>query len=124
MKVTLQQIVDAMPAMAKFSQERLPAKAAYRVAKLARKMNAEYQEFEKARRDTIKRHGQPVEGKPDQIRVPPEAAEAANAEIQGLLREEVDLEGCIPVAWADVEHLSLEPAVLADLEAFVEAPKD
>jgi hypothetical protein len=121
-KVKLQQIVDAMPALATFAQKELPAKAAYRVSKLCRKMNSAHRDFMQAREGVLKKHGKPVEGKPDQLRLEAEDSKAANEELRLLLEEDVELEGCVPVAWADIDKLQLAPAVLADLEPFIEAP--
>ena len=122
MKVRLETIVDAMRAMAVFAQKELPAKAAYRVAKLVRKMTDEHRDFEKARFEAAKRLGDKDE-KSDTYKVKPENAEAFGAEMQALLDEEVDLEGCTMINFSDIEKLELAPAVLADLESFIEAPK-
>lgn len=121
MKLKLQQIVDAMPAISVFAQKELPAKAAYRVAKLVRKMTNEHRDYNQSREKLVKRLGEEVpEGKG--WRVKQENLEAFGKELEGLLEAEVELEGCAKIAWADVDGLSLSPAVLADLEAFIEAP--
>ena len=122
MKIRLEVVVDAMPAMAVFSRKELPAKAAYRVAKLVRKMTDEHRDFEKARFEAAKKYGDKDE-KADTYKVRPENVEAFGAEMQALLDEEVDLEGCTMIAFSDIEKLELAPAVLADLEPFIEAPK-
>lgn len=129
MKLKVQQVVDAMPAMAVFAQKELPAKAAYRVAKLVRKMTEEHRDYEKARSDAISKYGEKVQVKiqgvdQEGFKVKPEHNEAFGAEMQALLDAEVELEGCAVIAWADIEKLELAPAVLADLEPFIEAPKD
>lgn len=124
MKVKLGQIVDAMPAIAEFAKERLPAKAAYRAAKLIRKMNSAHRDFFVARDTIVRRFGEPVEGKPNQYNITGEKRDEAEAEIQKLLQEEVELEGCAPIAWADVDGLRLAPGVLTDLDPFIEAPAD
>jgi len=122
LKVKLREVIDAIPAMGQFAQKELPAKAAYRVSKLVRKMMNENRDFQKARGDVVKKHGAAVPGKPDEYRIEPEKQAVARAELDALLDMEVELEGCVKVAWADIENLSLPPAVLTDLEAFIEAP--
>lgn len=129
MKVKVQQIIDAIPALAVFAQKELPAKASYRVSKLVRKMAAENRDYEKARSDAISKYGEKVQVKvqgvdQEAVKVKPENQEAFTAEMQGLLDVDVELEGCALIAWADVEKLEIAPAVLADLEPFIEAPKD
>lgn len=127
MKVKLKELIRAMPAMGQFSQEKLPAKAAYRVAKLVRKMNGEMEDYEKARTGMVKKHGEQVPGPEGQApgwRVKPENLEAFTREMESTLEEESELEGCIEIAWADIEGLTLSPAVLADLHLFIEAPKE
>lgn len=124
MKVKVREIVDAMAAMAAFAQKELPAKAAYRVAKLVRKMNAEFQHVTEAKNGVIRKYGKPVDGKAGQYQLDRDHSAEANKELEALLDAEVDLEGCMPVAWADVAGLQLAPAVLADLEVFIEAPPE
>lgn len=129
MKVKVEQIIDAIPALAVFAQKELPAKASYRVAKLVRKMTNEHRDYEKARSDAISKYGEKVQVKVQGVdqegfKVKPENQEAFAAEMRALLDTEVELEGCATIAWADVENLAIAPAVLADLEPFIEAPKD
>lgn len=129
MKVKLAEIVDAMPAMAVFARKELPAKAAYRVAKLVRKMTDEHRDFQAARTEAFKKYGEKTMLKDERgqeqegYKLKPENMEACDQELRALLDEEVDLEGCTMIAFADIEKLELAPAVLADLEPFIEAPK-
>lgn len=128
-KVRLETIVDAMPALAVFAQKELPAKAAYRVAKLVRKMTAESSDYQKARLEAFKQYGEKTMLKDERgqeqegYRVKPENQAACDAQLRALLDEEVDLEGCAMIQFADIEKLELAPAVLADLDPFIEAPK-
>lgn len=124
MKVKLEQIVDAMPAMARFAQKELPAKAAYRCAKMLRKLNSEFDAYSDAKNALIKKHGAPVKDEPGKFELNAEQSAIANVQLRALLDEDVELEGCVPVAWADIAHLQLAPAVLTDLEAFIEAPPE
>ena len=127
--VKLSQIIDAMPAVSVFAQKELSAKAAYRISKLVKKLMSERREFEDARNKAVVKYGhktmrklpgQEVEREVTEVR--PENVAAFNAEIQALLDSEVELEGVARIAFADIEHLALSPAVLSDLEPFIEAP--
>lgn len=126
MKVKMSALLAAMPAMAEFGKKDMPARAAYRVSKLVRKMNAAGKDFDKARMDAVKRHGEmkKLDSGEDGWKVKPENREAFEKEMEALTAEEVDLEGCAVVPWADVEKLSLPPVILADLAEFIEEPKE
>jgi len=122
-------IIDAQPAISVFAQRELPAKAAYRISKLVKKLSSEYREFEGARNKAILKYGVKMMKKlPGQeverevTEVTPENVAAFNAEIQALLDSEVELEGCARIAFSDIEHLALSPAVLSDLDFIIEAP--
>jgi len=127
--VKMSVIIDAQPAISVFAQRELPAKAAYRISKLVKKLSSEYREFEGARNKAILKYGVKMMKKlPGQeverevTEVTPENVAAFNAEIQALLDSEVELEGCARIAFSDIEHLALSPAVLSDLDFIIEAP--
>jgi hypothetical protein len=127
--VKLQTIIDAMPAIGLFAQKELPAKAAYRIAKLVRKLTSEYREFEAARNKAVLKYGTKVMKKlPGQkeerevTEVTPENIEAFNAEIKALLESEVELTGVAKIAFEDLAHLELSPAVLSDLDFIIDEP--
>lgn len=122
LKVTLRAVVEALPAMVQFAKKEMPAKAAYRASKLVRHMLNKNRKFLEERDALVRSMGKPVEGKPDEYIIPPENNAAAQQELDAMLDAEIELEGCAKVAWADLENMTLPPAVLADLEAFIEAP--
>lgn len=129
MKVKLQQVIDAMPAVSVFAQKELPAKAAYRVAKLVKKLVSEQREFEAARNKAVLKYGQKVKRafngvEREVTEVKPENIAAFNEEIKALLDSEVELTGVAMISFEDIEHLSLSPAVLSDLESFIESPME
>lgn len=130
MKVQLQQILDAMPSVVQFAQKELPAKAAYRVAKLVKKLQSEARDLQEQRTKLIEKYGEKVKrpgpgGKEQEFtEVTPENIETFTDEMKALLAEEVELEGVAPVKFADIEKLNLSPAVLADLDFMIEAPEE
>lgn len=126
MKLKLSEVLAAVPAMAEFGRKELPARAAYRVAKIVRKMNAAARDHDEARRDAIKRLGEPItmEGGEPAFKLKPEHREAFEQEMKALLAEDVEMEGCAVIPWADVEKLTLAPVLLADLHQIIEAPKE
>ena len=127
MRVKMQEIIDAMPALSIFANKELSAKAAYRIGKLVKKLNSEHRAFIEARNKAIQKHGhkitKPIRGvEQEVIEVAPENAEAFTAEMNDLLNAEVELEGVVKVAFADIEKLDIAPAVLSDLDFIIEAP--
>lgn len=128
MRVQLSKVIDAMPAISQFAQKELPAKAAYRVSKLVRKITDESRELQEQRNKAIVKHGHKVkrpgpDGKEQEVtEVRPESVEAFNTEMRALLESEIELEGVAKIKFSDLEGLHLSPAVLADLEPFLEAP--
>ena len=125
MKVTLQQVLDAMPAVSQFAQKELPAKAAYRISKLVKKLNSEARDLQEQRNRLIEKYGHKVlKGEQWVMEVRPENIGAFMAELKTLLSEEVELEGVASIKFADIEHLNLSPAVLSDLDFMIEAPAE
>ena len=125
MKATLRQIVEANAAMSILGKRDWPsAKGSYWVSKLVRKLAEEYVHFELARNIAVKKYGEPVAGKPDSFLVPAYRIDEYNKEIEAMLAEEITLDDCVQIAWADIEAMRPvpAPAVLADLGCFVEAP--
>lgn len=144
----LEQIVDAMPALAIFANaepkipeeekdakdispaRRATAKETYRVGKLVKKMNAEHQDYLEARNKAVKKHGEkrmvkdPKGGEGRETwSVKPENDDAFEAEINELLEKDVELDGVEKFPWSYVERVTPVPAVMADLMDFMEEPK-
>jgi hypothetical protein len=123
MKVKLEHIIDAMPALqvlAEKTKDGWPgtAKGAYRAGKLMRKMTNEHRDFLRAKDAAVKKHGKPVPERPDQVALDGEASKKVQAELDELLATEVTLDGCGAIEWVEIEGMkpALAPAVLADLQ--------
>jgi hypothetical protein len=124
-KVKLSQIIDAMPAVSKLAQKEMPAKAAYRISKIVRKMVSEMKAFNEARDKAIKKHGEQdtvqVKGEDRRVwKVKPENADAFNAEIEALMGSEVELTGVAKIAFSDLDGLQIAPGILTDLDFVID----
>jgi hypothetical protein len=88
MHLTLQTLIQPpfQQAFLRLADQPLPAKTAYRLAKTLRVLRAEAEAFEAARQAGIKRHG----GGQD-IAAGTEAEKAFMAELEELLKKEVEL---------------------------------
>ena len=129
MRVKMHEIIDAMPALSVFAQKELPAKAAYRISKLVKKLHSEQREFSDARNKAIQKYGHKVKksirGVEQEVtEVSPENAEAFTAEVNALLASDVELDGVAKVSFADIEKLDIAPAVLSDLSFIIEEPTE
>ena len=125
MKVTLNQVLSAMPALSQFAQKEMPAKAAYRISKLVKKLTSESRDLQEQRNRLIEKYGHKVdEGGQEVTKVKPENIEDFTAEMKELLAVEVELEGVAQIKFADIENLKFSPAVLVDLDFMIEAPAE
>lgn len=91
--VTLEQLVNAAPAVQRLCTERLPVKTAYRVARLARAMDPELKAFDTQRGALLKAHGDPIPDAPDMYQIREGEREAFAALIRELSTEEIALPG-------------------------------
>lgn len=96
MKLKLEDLVNAEPALVRLSQNQLPVKLAYRIQKALRQIDRELQDYHTTRGELVKRHGQEktVEGQPGPMWEVPRGTEKWDAYIKDLdelTAEEVDL---------------------------------
>jgi len=126
MKIKLSQILESSQALLLLAQKEMPAKVAYRVSKWVKKLVAENAELQEQRNKLIEKYGEKITQPDGQevTKVKPENIAAYTGEMKTLLAEEVELDGVVPVKFADIENLNLSPAVLADLEFMIEAPQE
>lgn len=113
MKLTVQQILNVAPVLNKLVSQELDAPTAFRVGRLARKMEPEIKGAEESRVKLIKEHGE-QEGETIQVR--PENFEAFVAAIKPLLETEVTIPGLDPLPLAALSAAKLTAAEMMLLE--------
>jgi len=119
MQFTLNELVHSLPALATLAEKEMPAKTAYRVGKLLRKMKSEVDEYNKARNALLLKMGTPLENPPGTFSIPPENRQSFRDEEDALLNESVELNGVALIALSSISHLEIAPSTLADLQPFI-----
>lgn len=88
-KVTLSELVNMQGALRKLVVAELPAKLAYRLAKLLKILEPEFTSYEETRRKLVEKYGDKKED--GNIQVPPEKLNDFFGEINEVLKEEVEI---------------------------------
>lgn len=111
MKTTLNNLVNSSGALSTLVEMKLPAKLAYRLARLGKQVGDELELFNKQRVALLEKYGE-KEG--EQYRLKPETQEGFQAEYAELLGEEVEL----PDITVKVDEIpdSIRPADLMALD--------
>ena len=122
----MKEIVEIHPALAALSKKPMPAKTAYRVGKLAGKVDklmANERAFEAARFALFQKFGEETDPVKQTWMVKPANLAEFNQEMAPLLEErardmeeEVALDGCAKIDFASLEKLEIEPQYIAALE--------
>lgn len=116
-EATLREVVEAYPVLEKVGQEKLPPKAAWRVARLLAKLRSEHRDYSKVRLEAFKKYGESEDGG-QTYTVPLEKHAALNEELEQVLAENVKIDyEPIPLELFGESHLA--PADLVVLERFV-----
>jgi len=90
MNVKLGTLVEATQALNELGTAKLPAKAAYRVAKAIEKIGGHVKTFESVRAETIKRYGEEQEN--GNFMVPQDKVQAFMDELNPLIDEDIELD--------------------------------
>jgi hypothetical protein len=119
MKLTNADIFSAREPLQKLVNEKLPVVVSYKLAKLANKLNEQFQIIESVRQGLVKKYGKPTEdGQSVSIKQDSEDWTRFVEEFNELMSQEVELV-VEKVKFANVT-LDIEPSVLMALEKFIE----
>lgn len=116
MKFKLGELYNVTRGLNELMAIKMPAKAAYRVAKIVRVVNPELTEIEKQRVELVKKHG--VADDKGNINVPEDKLPVFTAEFQELLGQEVELD-IQPVTEDLLEGVTIAPNLLMALSKFI-----
>lgn len=98
-----------------------PAKTSYWIGKMAKKVKAETQHFHDTRNALLQRLGKPDEKNPGMFAfATPEIAEEFSKEVNGLMNENITLNGMAVLKLSDFGNIDCKPSVIAGLEPIIE----
>jgi hypothetical protein len=117
-KITLGELKRAEVSLTKLMTADMPFKTSYRLRKLARKISEELMHIDKERDELIRKYGEKAAN--GQIVVPKgEKTQEFMSEYNMMLQTEATFDFA-PIPLALIEHLSLSPDDLLNIEAFLE----
>jgi D-lyxose ketol-isomerase len=123
--VKIQDIVNAIETFNVMSNKEMPIKTSFKVARIAKELDKEYQLFNETRRKAIETYGEKDENgelKIDDkgnVALIPDKIETFSAEMNELLNNEVSL-NTEPFTLSELEGITLTPAQTSTLLPFVE----
>lgn len=118
---TLKDVVNAVAALERIGQEKLPAKAAWRVSRLLAKMQSEQRAYMKVREGKFKELGVTSDGQT--YTVPPENMKQLNDQLEAVLSEPVKID-YKPIPLGLFGEATLAPADLALVTPFITEQED
>lgn len=125
MNVTLKDIVESQEAMRALSTKPLRGRAAFKVARLLKKLEVELSTFNDTRMRLIENYakkdenGQFVTNEQNEYQFDKEHADKFVEEVNKLLAEEIQIDAN-PILISEVEELDFTPAEMAMLEPFMD----
>lgn len=123
--VKIQDIVNAIETFNVMSNKEMPIKTSFKVARIAKELDKEYQLFNETRRKAIETYGEKDENgelKIDDkgnVALIQDKIETFSAEMNELLNNEVSL-NTAPFTLSELEGITLTPAQTSTLLPFVE----
>lgn len=114
--VKLEELRRISGSLRSFLSKEMPIKQAYRMTKLAKLFDNELKTLEEQRILLVKKHGE--KNKDGNMEVTTNI-EAFNAELNELLKEEVEI-SYIPINLNEVGQLAISPIELSNIEMFID----
>ena len=121
MKTSFKELKEAQPALLRILSAPMDVKLAYRLSKIASKIDSQFKAIEKQRRELINQYG---EKKDDAIRVPDKRMPEFEKDWNIFMEKEFDLDiQLIPWEVIEISGVKLSPMDLTILEKFIEMPE-
>jgi len=115
-KISLLELVNMQPTLRKMVTKELPAKLAYRLAKLIKNLETEYTSYEETRKKLVGKYGDKEED--NSISVPPDKIDVFMGELNEVLKEEVEIT-YIPFSLDEIEKIELTVQDIVSIERFL-----
>ena len=124
MKLTNEEIFTAKEPLQKLLNERLPVRISYQLAKMASKLNNQFEIIERVKDGLIKTYGEADRDNPTRVEVKPDSEQFPKfiEEMDELFAHEIEivLDKVILPQEVDGKSIQIEPSVLMALEKFIE----
>ena len=123
--VTLQNMLDSMPVFQNLIGQKLTARGAFKVSKLVKAINKEYEIFDETRRTIVEKYasrdeaGEIQTNEDGNVQIKKELEQDFITELQNLLQTELEL-NTPKLTFAEIENCEFTPAQVEILENFIE----
>lgn len=118
MKITLKELLQIADSLGKLLNKELPVKTAYRLGRLSKALQSEFDQFNLTRNNLIKKYGTEKNG---QYQIDPqdkESLEKFNKDIEELIAVDVKLDGYDPISVDDLGDVKLSAIDMSNLSIF------
>lgn len=124
-EVTLNEVLNSIGAFRSLSEQKIPAKAAFQIARLIRELDKENKTFDESRVKALQEYGERDEN--DEIKTTPEGnvilkpdkIEEYNNKIQELLDTQIQI-NAEKISLSLLENAEVSPIEILNLEPFIE----
>ena len=123
-KVTLKDIVNNIQFITELSRQMMPARAAYKVGKLLRKLTDEFNDYNSQRQKVVEKYALRDEQgnmviSDGNIQFNSESYSLFEKEFQDLIDTEVEID-TLPIKLYEIENMDFSPGQMSFLESFIE----
>ena len=121
MKVRMEKLIEAKPALEAIIQKDMSMTTAYKISKLVKAVSDELKSYNDMRIALLKNIGAELNEVGDQYLIPEDKREVFAQKMQELFAIEVDLPDKVDISG---ENISVSPELLLALDDFIEIPMD
>ena len=123
-EMTVQQIIDSIPALREINEKTMPAKTAYQFARIIREVENELKNFQEARNKLIERFGKKdeagklIEDDQGNVEIFSEKKDAFKKEANELMNTKIHI-NCEQIALEDILDNEFSPEKINNLLLFI-----
>lgn len=123
-EMTIQQMIDSVPALREINEKKMPAKTAYQFAKIIREIENELKNFQEARNKLIERFGKKdesgklIEDEDGNVEIFAGKSEAFKKEADELMSTKIQI-NCEPIDFENISDNEFTPKEIEDLFLFI-----
>ncbi len=118
MKLILKEIIQNVDSLGKLLNKELPVKTAYRLGRLSKVLQSEFDQFNLTRNNLIKKYGKEKDGQYQIDSDDKNSIEKFQKEIDELLTVEIDIDAYEPISVDDLGDIKLSAIDMSNLSIF------